>query len=524
MAITVKHAKVSSIPDGTDTSLVLPSDWNNDHTLVGTVDIANGGTGQTTASNAFNALSPVTSTGDLIVGNGVNSATRLPIGANAQVLTSNGTTATWATPSGGGGGSALTISNKTVAYTVVAGDLGQIIKCTSGTFTVNLTAAATLGSGFNCWIWNTSITATDVITIDPSGTETIDGRTTLTLRRGEGMQIVCNGTDWDTGDKKRMRGYSENIATNQPPTASGSAAFAIGQDCVASGAASIAMGDGADATSANSVAIGQSSGGTAAQAVSGAGAIALGGAYASGTDSFAVVIGTNSSAYGAKASGAFAVGPLALASGTNSIAIGAKQRATGSYSTSIGSDAVSGNTISGNYSIGIGDEHNVTAQFATAIGRGVKIEAPSGKYGYAGGRFLTAGDAQTGTVVLIRQTTDATPTALANNNETASATNQLIVPNNSAYAFSGIIVARRQASGGTESAAWKVEGLVRREGTAASTTLVASTVTAISNVPGWTLALSANTTNGGLAVTFTGAAATNIRTVATIQTSEVTYA
>lgn len=61
-----------------------------------TLAIASGGTGQTTASAAFNALSPITSTGDLIIGNGANSATRLAIGANNYILTSNGTTATWA--------------------------------------------------------------------------------------------------------------------------------------------------------------------------------------------------------------------------------------------------------------------------------------------------------------------------------------------------------------------------------------------------------------------------------------------
>jgi len=38
------------------------------------------------------------------------------------------------------------------------------------------------------------------------------------------------------------------------------------------------------------------------------------------------------------------------------------------------------------------------------------------------------------------------------------------------------------------------------------------------------LALSADTTNGGLAITATGASSTNIRWVATIQTSECTYA
>jgi len=64
--------------------------------VTGTVAIANGGTGQTTASAAFNALSPITSTGDLILGNGTNSATRLAIGTNGYILTSNGTTASWA--------------------------------------------------------------------------------------------------------------------------------------------------------------------------------------------------------------------------------------------------------------------------------------------------------------------------------------------------------------------------------------------------------------------------------------------
>jgi hypothetical protein len=48
MAITVKHNKVSTIPDDTDTSLVRPSDWNDDHVLTGTVPVANGGTGAAT--------------------------------------------------------------------------------------------------------------------------------------------------------------------------------------------------------------------------------------------------------------------------------------------------------------------------------------------------------------------------------------------------------------------------------------------------------------------------------------------
>jgi hypothetical protein len=49
------------------------------------------GSGDITFSN----ISPITTTGDLIIGNGTNSATRLGIGTNGYLLTSDGTTASW---------------------------------------------------------------------------------------------------------------------------------------------------------------------------------------------------------------------------------------------------------------------------------------------------------------------------------------------------------------------------------------------------------------------------------------------
>jgi hypothetical protein len=66
----------------------------------GSVAINRGGTGQTTQAAGFNALSPITTLGDLIVGTGTNTAARLGIGSSNQVLTVSGGTATWATPSG----------------------------------------------------------------------------------------------------------------------------------------------------------------------------------------------------------------------------------------------------------------------------------------------------------------------------------------------------------------------------------------------------------------------------------------
>jgi len=124
--------------------------------VTGVVAIVNGGTGQTTASAAFNALSPITTTGDLILGNGANSATRLPIGANGYLLTSNGTTASWtAAPATGvtsfnAGTTGLTPSTATTGAITLAGTLaitnGGTGATTAGVALTNLGAVGTIAS------------------------------------------------------------------------------------------------------------------------------------------------------------------------------------------------------------------------------------------------------------------------------------------------------------------------------------------------------------------------------------------
>lgn len=89
-------------------------------TLAGTLNIADGGTGQTTKTDAFDALSPLTSKGDLIVDNGTNNI-RLPVGTNGDVLTADSSVAAgvkWAAPAAGGGG---ITTGKAIAMAMVFG-------------------------------------------------------------------------------------------------------------------------------------------------------------------------------------------------------------------------------------------------------------------------------------------------------------------------------------------------------------------------------------------------------------------
>jgi len=103
MAITVKHLKVSAIPDEADTSLVRPSDWNADHVLTGTIPVINGGTGQTTANLAFNALAPsqTGNTGKYLTTDGTDTSWSVnPLGTVTSITAGTGLTGGTITTSG----------------------------------------------------------------------------------------------------------------------------------------------------------------------------------------------------------------------------------------------------------------------------------------------------------------------------------------------------------------------------------------------------------------------------------------
>jgi hypothetical protein len=323
--------------------------------------------------------------------------------------------------------------------------------------------------------------------------------------------------------------YAENSDTSygSAPLATGSNAVAIGRTTTSTGSTSFAAGFSSDATATDSLALGRDAGanGNGATAIGfnaksvGTRSFAAGNSYASSTDSFAAAIANNSSSYGATGVNSVAIGQLAKASGANGLALGRDTEATATQAVAVGRNVVA----SGSFSAAFGTDSTASASYSTVIGH-QGVSDIIGKLVFAGGYDFSAnGDVQQGVFILRSDTTDATPESLTTDNSAAGTTDQIILPNNSAYAFHGTIVARQQASAGTACAAWKIEGLIRREGSAGTTVLVNSATTVLDNTPAWGMALSADTTNGGLKIEVTGAAATNIRWVATVHTSEVTY-
>ena len=252
---------------------------------------------------------------------------------------------------------------------------------------------------------------------------------------------------------------------------------------------------------------------------SGAGSVIGGG----GTDGSSIFANT--------ASGATSV----IVGGWNSVASGALSFIGGGTSHTVSGDQSTvaggqGNTASGLGSSVLGGYNNTAnSTVGTVIGgRNGISRSITGYISLSGSNNPIAnslGVSQAALLILARQTTDATATVLTSDSNAAGTANQIILPNNSAYYFKGTVVAG--VTGGGNTKGWTVEGVIKRGANAASTAIVgtATVVSAYADAGAatWALTATADTTNGGLAITFTGQAGTTIRAVAQITTTEMTY-
>jgi len=229
--------------------------------------------------------------------------------------------------------------------------------------------------------------------------------------------------------------------------------------------------------------------------------------------------------YGNTTSGIYsvAVGYINVSTSDTSICLGANNTSSGVVSVAIGYF----NTASASYSTSIGGRNN-TASGTDSVVVGGSYGTTRSAYGFAyGGNPIatTSGASQLRKFILGRQTTDTTATVLAANTSAASSSNQVNLANNSAFFFKGTVIAN--VTGGGNTKGWTIEGVIKRGANAASTALVGTpTVTssyAESGASTWSVAVTADTTNGCLAVTVTGQASTTIRWVASIETTEVTF-
>jgi hypothetical protein len=165
--------------------------------------------------------------------------------------------------------------------------------------------------------------------------------------------------------------------------------------------------------------------------------------------------------------------------------------------------------------VGGGHSNSASGTFATVPGGRMADAARYGELAFASGSFnTTKGLAQTSTFVLRNTTTDANPTALY-----LDGVGQTIwMTTTSALAFDALVVGQSDAG---QAAAYRITGLIKSVGGTVSFVGTPAVTVLGEDVPAWDASVA--TAPQVLLVNVTGAAATTIRWVATVHTSQVAW-
>jgi hypothetical protein len=289
--------------------------------VTGTLPIANGGTGATTKAAAFDALSPMTTAGDIIYGGTSGTGTRLAKGTDGQVLT--------------------------------------------------------LASGLPAWTTSTAVTSVGAI----SGSSTANGASitsnVLNLAPADATNggIVSNAAQSFAGVKTFANTTNSTSTTTGGVIVSGGLGIAktlyVGEDSYING---LKIGKGASSLVTN-IAIGTS---TLAAATTGDKNIAIGTSALAATTTGAenTSLGYNTMAANTAGAGNTAVGSNSLTALNNATSTNALRNAalgynsltalaTGAYNTSIGSNSFA-NLTSGNSNVALGNEAGLLITAGTA--------------------------------------------------------------------------------------------------------------------------------------------------------------
>ena len=188
-------AGVSSFSAGT-TGLTPSGTTIGAVTLGGVLSTSNGGLNTT--------LSPAV--GSIPIGSSSSAYSPLAIGANTYVLTSNGSTATWA-PSAGGGGGVTPTATKTTNYTAVAND--YVVMNVSAAAVITMPASPTNGATVGAINLATS---TASVTFAAGAGATMNNTSVVLNSNQDAIWVYNTNTTswilqvWDTSNEYQVQG------------------------------------------------------------------------------------------------------------------------------------------------------------------------------------------------------------------------------------------------------------------------------------------------------------------------------
>ncbi|HYD02006.1 MAG TPA: hypothetical protein VEB22_12330 [Phycisphaerales bacterium] len=179
--------------------------------VTGALPIANGGTGQTGATAAFDALAPTTTKGDLIAYNGTDNV-RLAAGSDGQVLSASSGAASglaWVSP--------LTNPMDSEGDLIVGGALGAATRLDAGTSSQVLRGGTSPSWGA---VTSSHVDSTVVVT---SGAQTLAG----VKRFSDGVDVRHNGALSGSTAERVLSGTYTPTLTNSTNVASSTAYPAV---------------------------------------------------------------------------------------------------------------------------------------------------------------------------------------------------------------------------------------------------------------------------------------------------------